>query len=593
MLIQSLFTSASILASARGIDPTGDVFSSTFELAQLLKIEKRFSEQIFHVDDAKVAEFATMAYPKGPLKMSETDFEAHVAHPLNAFAMMKRMGLDVARAKLKQRLEEIQVGEIATVLKTFPSLKDYEAAESSLGLLQEAYALNITALSEGVLRPETLNGDVEMTSDYAPSWTELAEIGVAVCNRGSWAAGLEWLRVALLKYPGDGPKLFEYYKGRLRDGRRVHDQLLDKRGAFGPDHKCNTLPFDETLRKKKKFKKKKQNGRQFVPLFSAQDQTKDTLRENFFALCKDGEFLRTPIMDAELSCFFLHHWNPYLRLGPFKLEEKNRLPYVALFRDFMSESETSYYRDWTRGKLERSVHGGSDDTKATLLRTSKQTWMDDRVFDFNLSDELALSAKVFGVNLNGDDFKHDGSAPLIPSDSKRFMSAVDKVGFAISKRLETATELQVLPAFASEPYQIANYGLGGQYGVHFDSQGFFDDAISTSKGSTQLNYNRVVGDRLVTAMAYLSDVEFGGATAFPLTGNVVRPKRGDLVLWFNLLRNGSRDRLTYHGGCPVLVGSKWITNKWINYNDQFLKFPCSIEPNRPFDIIKRWRNQKS
>ena len=33
-----------------------------------------------------------------------------------------------------------------------------------------------------------------------------------------------------------------------------------------------------------------------------------------------------------------------------------------------------------------------------------------------------------------------------------------------------------------------------------------------------------------------------------------------------------------HGGCPVLVGSKWITNKWIHSHDQFLKYPCSLNP---------------
>ena len=32
---------------------------------------------------------------------------------------------------------------------------------------------------------------------------------------------------------------------------------------------------------------------------------------------------------------------------------------------------------------------------------------------------------------------------------------------------------------------------------------------------------------------------------------------------WNLHTNGISDQLTIHGGCPVLVGSKWITNKWV------------------------------
>ena len=35
----------------------------------------------------------------------------------------------------------------------------------------------------------------------------------------------------------------------------------------------------------------------------------------------------------------------------------------------------------------------------------------------------------------------------------------------------------------------------------------------------------------------------------------------------NLKTSGLKDPLTAHGGCPVLVGSKWITNKWV-YNPQ-------------------------
>ena len=31
----------------------------------------------------------------------------------------------------------------------------------------------------------------------------------------------------------------------------------------------------------------------------------------------------------------------------------------------------------------------------------------------------------------------------------------------------------------------------------------------------------------------------------------------------NLKTSGLKDPLTAHGGCPVLVGSKWITNKWV------------------------------
>ena len=166
---------------------------------------------------------------------------------------------------------------------------------------------------------------------------------------------------------------------------------------------------------------------------------------------------------------------------------------------------------------------------------------------------------------------------------------MDDHAFNLSLKMEMTTKLSILRVFASEAYQIANYGMGGQYSTHLDSHGYYEDAIETKNGLKQLNHNRVIGDRFVTIMGYLSDVEYGGRTAFPLTGNVAEAKRGDTILWFNLLSDGRRDKLTYHGGCPVLIGSKWITNKWVYYNDQFWSYPCGLRPGLAYNVLDMWR----
>ena len=59
-------------------------------------------------------------------------------------------------------------------------------------------------------------------------------------------------------------------------------------------------------------------------------------------------------------------------------------------------------------------------------------------------------------------------------------------------------------------------------------------------------------------------------------------REGDALFWINLnLNTGFSDRLTLHGGCPVAVGSKWITNKWIQYYDQVGFF---FPENQPTNI---------
>ncbi len=121
---------------------------------------------------------------------------------------------------------------------------------------------------------------------------------------------------------------------------------------------------------------------------------------------------------------------------------------------------------------------------------------------------------------------------------------------------------------------MANYGIGGVYGHHTDSAGELgssDDPFSDMA---------VNGDRLATSMVYLSDVTAGGATVYPMLGLAIWPRRGDMAFWFNNDRNGVLDGYTMHGGCPVLAGSKWITNKWIRSRAQFQLYPCTLAPDR-------------
>ena len=67
---------------------------------------------------------------------------------------------------------------------------------------------------------------------------------------------------------------------------------------------------------------------------------------------------------------------------------------------------------------------------------------------------------------------------------------------------------------------------------------------------------------------------------------------GDAVFWINLKSSGPVHPLTSHNGCPVIVGSKWITNKWINYFDQYEKFKCTIDLDRDsFDAMHKFRRQ--
>ena len=74
----------------------------------------------------------------------------------------------------------------------------------------------------------------------------------------------------------------------------------------------------------------------------------------------------------------------------------------------------------------------------------------------------------------------------------------------------------------------------------------------------------------------------------------ILPRKLTLIVKFldryNNDMNGSLDTLTYHGGCPVLAGSKWITNKWIRSWTQGIRWPCATNITSEYQRLKPLNN---
>uniref|UniRef100_A0A3B3ZJY9 Prolyl 4-hydroxylase alpha subunit domain-containing protein n=1 Tax=Periophthalmus magnuspinnatus TaxID=409849 RepID=A0A3B3ZJY9_9GOBI len=111
----------------------------------------------------------------------------------------------------------------------------------------------------------------------------------------------------------------------------------------------------------------------------------------------------------------------------------------------------------------------------------------------------------------------------------------------LDHRISMVTGLNVNHPFG-EYLQVVNYGIGGHYEPHFDH--------------ATLN----TGNRVATFMIYVS-------------------KSISAIFWWNLHRNGEGDVDTLHAGCPVLVGDKWVANKWIHEYGQEFTHRCTLNPD--------------
>lgn len=126
---------------------------------------------------------------------------------------------------------------------------------------------------------------------------------------------------------------------------------------------------------------------------------------------------------------------------------------------------------------------------------------------------------------------------------------------------ETVAELSGKPEKNQEDLCVIRYRTNGYYIPHFD---FFEDT-DVFEG---ISYRDVIsrgGQREFSFILYLNDVEEGGETSFPLLDLKFEPKRGNAILFKNIVC-GTPNGASLHAGLPVIKGEKWIAVKWVREN---------------------------
>jgi prolyl 4-hydroxylase len=128
-----------------------------------------------------------------------------------------------------------------------------------------------------------------------------------------------------------------------------------------------------------------------------------------------------------------------------------------------------------------------------------------------------------------------------------------------------------LPLDHAESLQVIHYERGQEYRPHFDA---YD--LTTEKGQ---RYCARGGQRLVTTLAYLSDVPAGGETGFPRLALDVQPRLGKVLLFHNCHPGTTtRDPRSYHHGKPPLRGDKWAFNLWFHERPYWPTRPTPDDP---------------
>ncbi len=179
------------------------------------------------------------------------------------------------------------------------------------------------------------------------------------------------------------------------------------------------------------------------------------------------------------------------------------------------------------------------------------TVIDDFVTEAERSHIIKLgrqglgAAKVSTMGDNAYSEKRTGSVAWVSHDQTP----------VVRNLVRRVSDIVEIPIGHAESLQVIHYGETEEYKTHFDA---YD--LNTEKGRLRTAKG---GQRLLTALMYLNDVEAGGGTGFPKLKLEVEPIPGRIVLFHNIAPGSeNRHKKSLHGGLPVIAGEKWACNLW-------------------------------
>ncbi|CAG0925145.1 unnamed protein product, partial [Notodromas monacha] len=99
-------------------------------------------------------------------------------------------------------------------------------------------------------------------------------------------------------------------------------------------------------------------------------------RKMYEKLCRKAVGL-SPKVAAKLYCRYFHNQNPFLRIGPVKMEEAYLKPRIVVFHEIMFDSEISVIKDLAVSRLRRATVQDyvTGDLKPAEYRISKSAWL--------------------------------------------------------------------------------------------------------------------------------------------------------------------------------------------------------------------------
>lgn len=548
---------------------TAEVFTALVDLENVIFTESNMLDAIKMYIKAEEEKLDTIRKKVEKIeimnKEAVSDTERYLGHPVNGFLLVKRFLYEWNEIENSVRLDKPKSAYLMNLTQYrdfMPDIADLSGAANALLRLQDTYRLETSMIA---------NGKIEGTwTTPTLSAHECFELGRVAYNENDNYHTILWMKEAMTRLPESGvaedvdkATILDYLawavyqEGNMKEARKYTDALLE----LDPTHQRalnNKAYFDYHLTKEKlnlrgdtgdqddaeeedeakiEEEKVEEEEEDSVDVADSDDdedaeyspeRPADHLPERaaYEALCRgEASVLKKHNNTRFLKCRYQNYGHPLLMIAPAKEEVIFDRPKLIMFREMLTNNEMKIIKGMAAPRLSRATIQNSITGKLEYAdyRISKSAW------------------------LKPDDH------PII----KKVRARVDAYS---GLSMETAEDLQVV-----------NYGIGGHYEPHFDF---------ARKEEVNAFKDLGTGNRIATLLFYMSDVYSGGATVFPTVGARVIPIKGSAAFWFNLHPSGDGNYDTRHAACPVLAGTKWVSNIWIHEYGQEFRRRCDINPDK-------------
>lgn len=269
----------------------------------------------------------------------------YVSNPLNAVLLIKRLSFDIMHIQ-NQIMRISEEFRMHTENITLP-YSDFEGAVEGLIRLQTTYNLKPEDLAKGVIEDKKYRDDLTAN--------ELFAIGGELMNSNRILSSLSYLNLALEKnketseMPQRTILEFIYQNYNKTDDKKGILATVEKMIELEPE-RLDLQELKTSLELKSIFEEPQQEKvleEEKTGQFSAFKEFKLINQACRNELRKSDEEL------SKLFCRFVSN-SAFSKLAPFKVEEANLDPYIAIYHDVISDAEIKDFKKFSTPSLERA-----------------------------------------------------------------------------------------------------------------------------------------------------------------------------------------------------------------------------------------------